>query len=154
MDQIYLWIIILFAVILILDFSERLMNRRSEHFTNQDDESTKSNSLNFPPYYEENRLHVYEPPYSTNAVNFPNSASSGSIQFSNFTTNGIAPPFLKCASCELQFDCSNYPYQVSDKNGNVCTQCYEKTFMDNNNMPVYSRAVGKPRVCRKLVPSS
>ena len=70
--------------------------------------------------------------------------------YSNFGTNGVEPPYVKCPACNIQFDCSNYPYDMSDKNGNVCTTCYEKTFLDNNNMPVYSRANGKPRVCRKL----
>ena len=156
MDQIYLWIIILFAVILILDFSERWMkNKKVEHFDDlydyKDPLYEPSNSTNFPPYYEENRLNVYEPPYSTNAINFSTNASQGSIQFSNFTTNGLTPPFVKCNSCDLQFDCTNYPYNSSDKNGNVCTKCFEKVYMDNNNMPVFARSVGKPRTCRKLV---
>ena len=38
MDQIYLWIIILFAVILILDYSERFMKKsKKENFDNQSD---------------------------------------------------------------------------------------------------------------------
>lgn len=143
MDQIYLWIIILFAVILILDYSERFMKKsKKENFDNQSDPKKS-----LPIYYEENRLNVYEPPYSTNAININRGQHAN---FSNFGTNGVTPPFLKCPSCSLQFDCSNYPYDVDDKNGNVCTKCYEKVFLDNNNMPVYSRAAGKPRICKNL----
>ena len=80
---------------------------------------------------------------SSNAVN-------GNLNYSNFGTNGITPPYIKCPSCNLQFDCANYPYDMSDKNGNVCTTCFEKSFLDTNNMPVFSRASGKPRVCRNL----
>jgi len=180
MDQVYFWIIILFAVILILDYSERMIKKRDVKegfedanakiqqkmssvmdtdvdlgtFDNNFDtlSYSKSNTMNFPPYYEENRLNVYQPTISTNAVNLSTAASDpGRLNFSNFGTNGIEPPYVKCPTCNIQFDCSNYPYEMSDKNGNVCTTCYEKTFLDNNNMPVFSRAVGKPRVCRKLV---
>ena len=172
MDQIYLWIIILFAVILILDYSERLMKNKKEKFENIQDKMSsvedtnvdlgifdnnfdtrsydKGNNKKFPLYYEENRLNVYKPTISTNAVNIGSTATNGKLNFSNFGTNGIEPPYVKCPSCSLQFDCSNYPYDMSDKNGNVCTTCFEKTFLDSNNMPVYSRAVGKPRVCKNL----
>jgi len=180
MDQVYFWIIILFAVILILDYSERMMKKKSikegfqtdanakiqQKMTSVTDTDvdlgtfdnnfdtmsySKSNTMNFPPYYEENRLNVYQPTVSTNAVNMTSAADSGRLNFSNFGTNGVEPPYVKCPTCNIQFDCSNYPYEMSDKNGNVCTTCYEKTFLDNNNMPVFSRAVGKPRVCRQLV---
>ena len=87
MDQIYLWIIILFAVILILDYSERFMKKsKKENFDNQSDPKKS-----LPIYYEENRLNVYEPPYSTNAININRGQHAN---FSNFGTNGVTPPFL------------------------------------------------------------
>jgi hypothetical protein len=143
MDQIYFWILILFFIILILDYSDKYFKKK-ENFNNKD---FISNST-IAPYFEENRLYVYEPPYSTNAVNI---SSNKNLNFKNFGTNGITPPFLKCPSCELQFDCTNYPYNVDDKNQSVCTGCYEKLSLDNNNMTVYSKSVGRPRVCKKLI---
>lgn len=142
MDKIYFWILILFFIILVLDYSDKYFKRK-ENFEN---ENNISNST-IPPYYEENRLYVFEPPYTTNAVNIN---SNKNLNFKNFGTNGITPPFLKCPTCNLQFDCSNYPYEVDDKNASVCNSCYEATSLDNNNMPVYSRANGRPRVCRNL----
>jgi len=141
MDQIYFWIIILFIIILVLDYSDKYFKK--EHFTNnQISDSTIS------PYYEENRLYVYEPPYSTNAVNI---SSDKNLNFKNFGTNGVTPSFLRCPACELQYDCSNFPYEVDDKNASVCTKCYQKISLNNNNLPVYAKAVGKPRVCKNLL---
>ena len=142
MDQIYFWILILFFIILILDYSDKYLKKK-ENFENK---SLIPDST-VPPYYEENRLYVYEPPYTSNAVNLSTNKNLG---FKNFGTNGITPPFLKCPSCNLQFSCANYPYGVDDKNESVCTSCNEKISLDNNNMPVYSKAVGRPRVCRNL----
>jgi hypothetical protein len=141
MDQIYFWILILFFIILILDYSDKYFKK--EHFTS----NTISDST-VPPYYEENRLFVYEPPYTTNAINISN---GNNINFKNFGTSGVTPSFLRCPACELQYDCSNFPYDVDDKNASVCTKCYEKISFDNNNMPVYAKSVGKPRVCKNLL---
>ena len=141
MDQIYFWILILFLIILILDYSDKYF-KKTEKFTN----SNVADST-LPPYYEENRLFVYEPPYSTNAVNI---STNQNLNFKNFGTNGITPPYLKCPSCELQYDCSNYPYDVDDKNASVCTRCTDKVSLNNNNFPVYANSAGKPRVCRNL----
>ena len=138
MDQIYFWILILFLIILILDYSDK-------YFKNKENFTSISNST-VAPYYEENRLYVYEPPYSTNAVNLTNT----NLNFKNFTTNGITPSYLRCPSCELQYDCSNYPYDVDDKNASVCTKCFEKISVNNNNYPVYAKAAGRPRVCKNL----
>lgn len=135
MDQIYFWILILFLMILVLDYSDKYYKNK-EHFNST-----------IPPYYEENRLYVYEPPYSTNAVNIN---SNQNLNFKNFGTNGITPPFVKCPSCNLQFDCSNYPYDVDDKNSSVCTRCTDKISLNDNNYPVYAKSVGKPRVCKNL----
>ena len=143
MDQIYFWILILFFIILILDYSDKYMKK--ETFIHQDSSIPNSNK---PPYYEEHNLFLYEPPYTSNAVNL--NSNPNTLNFKNFGTNGITPPFLKCASCNLQFDCTNYPYDVDDKNASVCTKCHEKVSLNNNNYPVYARAAGKPRVCRNL----
>jgi len=141
MDQIYFWIIILFIIILVLDYTDKYFKK--EHFTNDQ----ISNST-IAPYYEENRLYVYEPPYSTNAVNI---STDKNLNFKNFGTNGVTPSFLRCPACELQYDCSNFPYDVDDKNASVCTKCYQKISLNNNNLPVYAKAVGKPRVCKNLL---
>jgi hypothetical protein len=141
MDQIYFWIIILFVIILILDFTDKYFKNK-ENFDNKQSESS-----DVAPYYEENKLYVYEPPYTTNAVNINNNQN---LNFKNFGTNGVTPPFLKCPSCNLQFDCSNFPYEVDDKNVSVCNKCTEKVYLDKNNLPVYAKSVGKPRVCRSL----
>ena len=146
MDQIYFWIIILFFIILVLDYSDKYIKKK-ENFMNNESNSISNSTL--PPYYEENRLFTYEPPYTTNAVNLSNNPNT--LHFKNFGTNGITPPYLKCSSCNLQFDCSNYPYDVDDKNATVCTTCNNKVSLDNNNYPVYSKAVGRPRLCQKLV---
>ena len=144
MDQIYFWILILLFIILILDYTDKYFKNK-ENFSNSDSDMISNSTI--APYYEENRLYTYEPPYSTNAVNIN---SGQNLNFKNFGTNGITPPFLKCSSCNLQFDCSNYPYEVDDKNASVCTRCTDKVSLDNNNLPVYAKSVGKPRVCRNL----
>ena len=143
MDQIYLWILILFFIILILDYTDKYFkNKRKEQF-----ENNQLSDTTVAPYYEENRLYTYEPPYSTNAVNL---STNQNLNFKNFGTNGITPPFVKCPACNLQYDCSNYPYDVDGKNASVCTKCNEKVSLDNNNLPVYAKGVGKPRICRNL----
>ena len=143
MDQIYFWIIILFIIILILDYSDKVLNNK-EKFSNLSNSNTTKLDSN---YFEENRLFVYEPPYTTNAINLNNN----NLNFKNFGTNGITPPFIKCANCNLQFDCTNFPYDVDDKNVNTCTKCNEKISLNKNNFPIYARSVGKPRVCKNLV---
>ncbi len=141
MDQIYFWILILFFVILILDYSDKYFKK--EHFS-----VNKISDSTVPPYYEENRLYVFEPPYTSNAVNI---SSDKNLNFRNFGTNGVTPSFLRCPACDLQYDCSNFPYDVDDKNMSVCTKCHEKVSFDNNNFPVYAKSVGKPRVCKNLL---
>jgi hypothetical protein len=143
MDQIYFWILILFIVVLILDYTDGYFKKKD----NKENFSNNSTENKIPPYFEENRLYTYEPPYTTNAINFN---SSRNLDFKNFGTNGITPPFVKCASCNLQFDCTNFPHDVDDKNTSVCTKCNENIYMDKNNMKIYARSAGKPRVCREL----
>ena len=146
MDQIYFWIIILFAIILVLDYYDKNLKNKTENFEPAIFTQNISNTTK-PPYFEENRLNVFVPTYSSNAVNI---SSNKNLNFRNFTTNGVTPPFLKCPSCSLQFQCTDYPYNTDDKNGNVCHKCNEKISFNNNNFPVYARSVGRPRVCRNL----
>ena len=150
MDQIYVWIIILFIVILILDFSERFFKKKKE--TVKENFGNRWSEGLHVPYYEENNLVQYEPPYSTNAVNLKlNGQYASHAQFSNFGTNGIEPPYLKCPKCSLQFNCSNYPYEVDDKNANVCSNCLERIYYNDKNEKVFARANGRPRQCRKII---
>jgi hypothetical protein len=147
MDQIYLWILILIFIILVLDYSDRYFKK--EAFTNKEYSETAINKElhEAAPYYEENTLVVYEPPYTSNALNI---GTSKNINFKNFGTNGISPPYIKCPSCELQFDCSNFPYEMDDTYTSVCTKCNEKKFLDENNFPVYAKSLGRPRARRAL----
>lgn len=152
MDKVYFWILMLFLIVLALDFSERFFKRKSEV---KEGFGSRWSTGDYPNYYEENRLIEYSPPITSNSVNinFNSSNSPTHAQFSNFTTNGITPPFLKCPSCKLQYQCANYPYEVSDKNESVCSNCVSRVFMDQNNFPVYARSNGRPRQCRDLLSS-
>jgi hypothetical protein len=148
MDKIYFWILILFFIVLILDFSDKYMKKRRENFNNIDFNNETISDSTIPKYFEENRVYEYEPPYTSNAVNI--NTSPNSLNFKNFGTNGITPPFLKCPSCNLQFNCSNYPYDVDSQNESVCTSCNNKISVNDNNYPVYAKAVGRPRLCQNL----
>ena len=64
----------------------------------------------------------------------------------NFTTNGLTP-FLKCPQCFLNFDCSNYPYEVSDTNQTLCTTCIDK---NSDSFKVLGKQPGRPRNCQNL----
>lgn len=133
MNKIYFWIIILVFTIFLLDYSDKHLFSNKENFDN---------------LYQENNLVTYEPPNTPQAVNF----RSKNNYFKNFGTNGEFPPYLKCSSCSLQFDCSNYPYEISDKNQSVCTNCIEKIYMDPYyNVKVYARSNGRPRSCKNLL---
>ena len=148
MDKIYFWILILFFIVLILDFSDKYMKNKRENFNNIDFNNETISDSTIPKYFEENRVYEYEPPYTSNAVNL--NTSPNSLNFKNFGTNGIRPPFLKCPSCKLQFNCSNYPYDVDSQNESVCTSCYNKISVNDKNYPVYAKAVGRPRLCQNL----
>jgi hypothetical protein len=141
MDPIYFWILILFFIILILDFSDKYLKKK-ENFENELSDAPEGKNY----YFEENNVYKFNPPTTSNAVNFNKPPN-----FSNFATSGITPSYVKCPSCLLQYDCSNFPYDVDDKNVSTCTKCFENTEVDSNNFPVYAKAVGKPRVCKNLV---
>jgi hypothetical protein len=143
MDQIYFWIIILFIIILFLDYCEKNIKKKSkETFTNQEPIS----NLTTPPYFQENKLYISAPTSTLSAVNLNNK----NLNFKNFTTDAVTPPFLKCPSCNLYYGCTDFPYDVDDQYQNVCHKCENKLCNNSKNMPVYAKAVGKPRVCRNL----
>lgn len=148
MDQFYFYIIALLFIILLLDFSDRYFKQQK---SSKETFGNRWATGNYPNFYEENRLVEFIPPITSNSVNISvNPQSSAHAQFSNFATDGITPPFLQCPSCNLQFDCSNYPYEVDQKNMNVCSNCISKIYSDDLNMPVYARSNGRPRQCRNL----
>ena len=86
------------------------------------------------------------PVNTLSAVNFNNK----NLHFKNFTTDAITPPFLKCPTCNLYYGCTDFPYDVDDQYQNVCHKCKNKVCNNSRNMPVFAKAVGKPRVCRNL----
>ena len=168
MDPIYFWIIILFAIVLVLDYTESIFKKKKNNIENfytnaslvtglpsdapQPEQAAFTppnlNPVNLaPPWYEENRLIEYIPTYTEAAVNI---SGTKNTFFGNFSTNGIAPPYGKCVSCQLDFDCSNYDYEVDQKNQNVCKKCYTDIYVNNKNFPVYAKQAGRPRQCRNL----
>lgn len=135
MDQIYFWIIILFLVILYLDYCEK--KYKKEGFTNKEQMTN---------YYEENKLHVSNPVNTSSSINFNNK----NLNFKNFSTDSANPPYLKCSLCKLDFNCVDYPYQVDNLNENVCHKCTNNVSSTKMNFPVYAKSVGRPRICRNL----
>jgi len=151
MDQIYFWIIILFIIILFLDYCEKnIKNKSKETFNNKSKETFNNqepiSNLTTPPYFQENKLYISAPTSTLSAVNLNNK----NLNFKNFTTDAVTPPFLKCPSCDLYYGCTDFPYDVDDQYQNVCHKCENKLCNNSKNMPVYAKAVGKPRVCRNL----
>lgn len=131
MDQVYFWIIILFLVILFLDFCEKRYQK--ENFSNMN-------------YFEENKLKNSHPISTVNAINFNNK----NLNFKNFSTDSINPPYLKCSNCKLDYNCVDYPFEVDHKNENVCHKCFLNKSCEINNIPVYAKSVGRTRTCRYL----
>jgi hypothetical protein len=160
MDPIYFWIIILLIILFVLDYVDKNYNskKKVESFENHPrlnptdpiDKIDYTDYIypqeNHTPYFEENKLVSFESPYTSSGLNF----GSSKLYFQNFTTNGIAPPYVKCPACDLQYGCSNYPFIEENENKGVCTKCGEKICMDKNNMYVYARSVGRPRTCQKI----
>jgi hypothetical protein len=149
----YLYIIlILIAVVLLLEFGQRYLRQRRENFENFENPESKI-------YFEENAIAQFGDNTTSSAVNLRSPK-----QFGTFGTSGKRPSFIglanpdsyqgqymKCPGCELQFDCSNYPYEVDEKHGAVCTNCIEKKMYNEFNLPVFAKSIGSPRVCRDLL---
>ena len=156
MDYTYgLYAIVILALIIVgLEFGQRYLKQRKEGFENF--ENPMSNT-----YFQENTLISYGDNITGSAVNIRQNSSRGTP--STFGTSGARPSFLglpqssyagsyyKCPSCELQFDCSNYPYEIDDKHGAVCTNCIEKKLYNDYNLPVFAKSVGSPRKCKDLL---
>ena len=144
MDQIYFWIIILFIVILFLDYCEK--KNKKEKFTNYTNQPINRNVDS--PYFEENKLKVSNPVYTNNAINL---YQKKNINFKNFSTDSVNPPYLKCSLCKLDFNCVDFPYNVDDKYSSVCHKCsLNKLNLNNMNFPVYAKSAGRTRICKNL----
>ena len=140
MDSVYIWMIVVFLAIVYFDY-------RDKQITQEGFENIGGFNKN-EPYFQERNLVNYTIGDYNSSVNF--NLKKNNIGFKNFGTNGVIPPYLKCPMCKLQFDCTGYPYDISEKEGNVCTTCMEKIYLDEYNFPVLARANGRPRVCRDL----
>ena len=146
MDMIYILIIVVFVIIVFCDYMDKKSSGQLETYTNY--EIDKVGGFNEGSYTQEKNLVTYAMPNTQSSVNF--NYASKNLNFKNFGTDGVTPPYLKCPMCTLQFDCTSYPYKLSDKEGNVCTTCMDRIFMDEYNFPVLARTNGRPRVCRNL----
>jgi hypothetical protein len=156
MNYIYA-IIILVLILALLEFGQRYLRQQKENFSNLE----KFENPNSKIYFEENALVNFGDNITGSAVNIRQPYRS---QIGTFGTSGIRPSYIglanpdtyaggymKCPSCELQFDCSNYPYEVDAKHGAVCTNCIEKKMYNEFNLPVYAKSIGSPRKCRDLL---
>ena len=47
--------------------------------------------------------------------------------------------------------CKWLDYKLSEKEGNVCTTCMDRIYLDEHNFPVLARTNGRPRVCKNLM---
>ncbi len=147
-------IIILLLIVILLEFGQRYLRTQKENFENFENPNSKI-------YFEENTLVNFGDNTTGSAVNIRHPYRS---QVGTFGTSGVRPSYIglanpdtyaggymKCPSCELQFDCSNYPYEVDAKHGAVCTNCIEKKMYNEFNLPVYAKSIGSPRKCRDLL---
>jgi len=152
--MLYVLILIVFAVIIFCDY----MDKRSEEegmevkdvkegFTDYQIENI--GGFNKGPYTDEKNLVTYNIGSNLSSVNFNYDAKN--LNFKNFGTDGVVPPYMKCPMCQLQFDCTSYPYKISEKDGNVCTTCMDRIYLDEHNFPVLARTNGRPRVCKNLM---
>lgn len=144
MEYIYV-IIILLVIWALFEFSQRYIRANREFYQNQREEFENPESKT---YFEENTLVNFGDNMTGSAVNIRTFQRG---QATTFGTSGETPAYLQCPQCHLQFDCTNYPYQVDGKNTSVCSSCIEKRLYNEFNMPVYAKSVGSPRKCRDLV---
>jgi hypothetical protein len=150
MDMLYVLILIVFALIIFCDYMDRKSEEKTietEKFTNYEIENI--GGFNEEPYTDEKNLVSYNVGSNLSSVNFNYDAKN--LNFKNFGTDGVVPPYMKCPMCQLQFDCTSYPYNVNQKEGNVCTTCMDRIYLDEHNFPVLARTNGRPRVCKNLM---
>ena len=75
--------------------------------------------------------------------------------FGNFGIIGDYPAIPVADNCQLDFNCTNFPYESDDKNVSVCRRCNGSIFKNYNikgyePLDVYARATGKPRQSRNI----
>jgi hypothetical protein len=147
-------ILILILVLVLLECGQRYLRTQKEKFENFENPDSKI-------YFEENTLVNFGDNITGSAVNIRHPTRG---QVGTFGTSGKHPSYiglasadsyqgnyLNCPSCQLQFDCTNYPYEVDSKHGAVCTNCIEKKMYNEFNLPVYAKSIGSPRKCRDLL---
>ncbi len=153
----YLYIIlILIAILVLLEYGQRYLKKQKEGFANRETFENPYSDI----YFEENTLVNFGDNITGSAVNI----AKPYPQIGTFGTSGKRPSYvglanpdtyqgnyLNCPSCQLQFDCTNYPYEVDPKHGAVCSSCIEKKLYNEFNLPVYAKSVGSPRKCRDLL---
>ena len=138
MDYTYIWMLAIFLIILFCDYKDKQLSKNTtEHFGGFNKNE---------PYFQERNLVSFPTASNDSSINFNNK----NVNFKNFGTDGVAPPYMKCPMCKLQFDCTSYPYKISEQKGNICTTCIDRVYMNQYNFPVLARANGRPRVCRNL----
>jgi hypothetical protein len=131
MKTIYFMIFVFLILLFYLDYREKNYYHNQNNQNNQQIENycnKSDNSLN-------------------RTLNNSNSINLGKKQ-TNFTTNGLNP-FLKCPQCFMNFDCSNYPFTISDKYNTLCTTCIDKN-SDMFKNKVLSKQPGRPRNCQNI----
>ena len=117
MDMTYIWMLVIFLVILYCDYKDKQLSEKKEHF----------GGFNLgEPYFQERNLVSYPVGSNDSSINF----NKRNINFNNFGTSGVAPPYMKCPMCNLQFDCTSYPYKISEQKGNICTTCIDRLYMN------------------------
>ena len=151
METIYIMILIFLALLFYLDYREKNhknnikenfdSNNESQTINNSENESSENESINdnLEPY-----CNKMDDSFNR-TMNNPNAINLGKKQ-TNFTTNGL-DPFLRCPQCFMNFDCSNYPYEISDVNQTLCTTCIDK---NSDDYKVLGRQPGRPRNCQNL----
>ena len=145
--MIYILIIVIFVIIVYCDYMDKKIKENKEGYTNY--AIDKIGGFNKGEYSDEKPLINYSIGNNQSSVNF--NYNSKNLNFKNFGTNGPIPPYMKCPMCTLQFDCTSYPYELSSKEGNVCTTCMDRIYMDEYNFPVLARTNGRPRSCKNLI---
>ena len=131
-------IVVLFLIILLLDFTDK--KNIQEHYTVERPFGSAS-----PNAYNRSQSAI-----NINAVNKPKLKN-----FGNFNIIGKFPTIPIEESCYLDFDSTNFPYDIDEKNQSVSRKCNPNAINKNYNdlsMPLYvmSRTAGRPRQIRQI----
>ena len=70
-------------------------------------------------------------------------------------SNPVAPPFLRCYNCKMNYDCSDYAYDYNDTYMSVCRVCKNEIVPfintpNNVNNKVLGKSPGRPSQCGVL----